>query len=250
MSREARRRIAATGPFACPLAVLGQGASASGLFLADDQPHVLRPAVKEVAREFGDPGPSRISPPGSTAGVQAEAWTFSTCSWMAAVITMPAEQENHRPRRASQATSSCVRSAESVRISVWRPAGTSCSWVRASPAAVMWWFAVFNPVFPGRSRAATGSLVLPGPCAEPTRGDDRRSSSRSGRRPACPSESGRGLRPGRQSPSRPCRGVPVRPRARRAHRLRPSQRGSWTGPSHRRRPGRRSGGRPSGRSSA
>ena len=35
--------------------------------------------------------PSRISPPGSTAGVQAEAGTFSTAWWMASVMVIPTE---------------------------------------------------------------------------------------------------------------------------------------------------------------
>jgi hypothetical protein len=35
--------------------------------------------------------PSRISPSASTAGVQADSGTFSTCWWIASLITMPTE---------------------------------------------------------------------------------------------------------------------------------------------------------------
>lgn len=48
--------------------------------------------------------PSRNSPSASTTAVQADAGAFSTCWWIASVITMPTEWDSHRARRATQAT--------------------------------------------------------------------------------------------------------------------------------------------------
>ena len=48
-------------------------------FLADDQPYPLRPAVQQIAGEFGDQALSRTLRSASTAGVQAGAGIFSTC---------------------------------------------------------------------------------------------------------------------------------------------------------------------------
>jgi len=50
--------------------------------------------------------PSRMSPSGSTAGVQAEAGTFRTAWWMASVMVIPTGYDSHLPRWASQATNS------------------------------------------------------------------------------------------------------------------------------------------------
>lgn len=102
--------------------------------------------------------PSRISPSGSRAGVQADAGTFRTAWWMASVMVMPTEYDSHRPRRVSQATNSWVPPPESVRISVCRPRRSRFgSWARASLVASMWSAAVLEPALPGRSKPTTGS---------------------------------------------------------------------------------------------
>lgn len=65
--------------------------------------------------------PSRMSPPGSTAGVQAGAGILSTAWWQAAVMVMPTVYDRHRPRWAGQAMNSWVPPPESARIGVRRP---------------------------------------------------------------------------------------------------------------------------------
>jgi hypothetical protein len=62
--------------------------------------------------------PSRISPAGPVAGVQAEPGTFPTAWWMASVMVMPTEYDSHLPRLASLVTNSWVPPPESVRMSV------------------------------------------------------------------------------------------------------------------------------------
>jgi hypothetical protein len=47
--------------------------------------------VRQSPSSSATRAPSRISPSGSTAGVQAEAGTFKTAWWMASVMVMPIE---------------------------------------------------------------------------------------------------------------------------------------------------------------
>lgn len=47
--------------------------------------------VRQSPSSSATQAPSRISPSGSTAGVQADAGTFPTASWTASVMVMPTE---------------------------------------------------------------------------------------------------------------------------------------------------------------
>lgn len=49
------------------------------------------PPFRQSPASSATQAPSRISPPGSTAGVQAAAGTFRTAWWMASVMVMPTE---------------------------------------------------------------------------------------------------------------------------------------------------------------
>lgn len=142
-------------------AQLGAGVRA---FSAGDQPHPLRSALDTLPSSSAPQAPSRISPPGSVAAVQAEAETFGTAWWIWSVVVMPTEYDSHLPHWASQATNSWVPPPESVRISVRRPRRYFFgSWARPSWAVVMWSTAVLLPALPGRSRPATGSPLSPVP---------------------------------------------------------------------------------------
>lgn len=126
-------------------------------FLAHDQPQPLRPAGQAVAGAFGAQAPSRMSPSGSTAGVQAEAETFKTAWWVASVTVMPTEYDSHRPRRVNQATNSWVPPPESV----GGPASPPEVFRQLGQGQSMWSAAVLEPALPGRSRPTTGSPELP-----------------------------------------------------------------------------------------
>jgi hypothetical protein len=81
----------------------------------------IRQPVRQSPASSATQAPSRISQPGSTEGVQADAWIFSTAWWTVSVMVMPTALDGHRPRGVSQLRNSRVPQPESVRIKVRHP---------------------------------------------------------------------------------------------------------------------------------